>query len=244
MHRNDPTSQELQRRRYENYQRAHAAQARLLDRMVTKRHALIRDHIPLPSEGKVLEIGCGEGVFLGRIFSPECKLFGLDLATANLHSAREILPPDASLAQGDACSLPFADNSFKFVFVNGVFHHVPDRRAMATEAMRVVAPGGGIAVIEPNRGNPLYMAVALIKAHERGLLSFSGKDLHSLFGANLVDSRLIPFSNYDFPYYGFPPVRLQSFVDFVEKGPLGRVAHTHWLFVGRKASSSRSAANP
>lgn len=50
----------------------------------------------------------------------------------------------------DAEQMPFADQSFDAVFVLGALHHMGDPAAAVTEFVRVLAPGGGICILEPN----------------------------------------------------------------------------------------------
>ena len=42
----------------------------------------------------------------------------------------------------DAAALPFADSSFDAVTLFDLLEHVPDDRAAASEAWRVLRPGG------------------------------------------------------------------------------------------------------
>jgi SAM-dependent methyltransferase len=50
--------------------------------------------------------------------------------------------------------LPWPDETFDFVYGNGVLHHVDIDRTVA-EARRVLRPGGRCAFIEPLTYNPL-----------------------------------------------------------------------------------------
>jgi ubiquinone/menaquinone biosynthesis C-methylase UbiE len=62
----------------------------------------------------------------------------------------------AEIVQGDAESLPFADESFDRVSSNGVLHHTPDMPAALREIHRVLAPGGEARVIVYNRNSFHY----------------------------------------------------------------------------------------
>ncbi len=54
------------------------------------------------------------------------------------------------VARGE--ELPFADRSLRAIYAMNVFHHVSDPRTFFQEIERVVAPGGGIVMIEPYYG--------------------------------------------------------------------------------------------
>ncbi len=56
---------------------------------------------------------------------------------------------DADIKQGDALSLPFADGEFDRVVAAEVLEHIPDDAAAIAELVRVLRPGGTIAVTVP-----------------------------------------------------------------------------------------------
>ena len=48
--------------------------------------------------------------------------------------------------QGQGESLPFADGTFKAIFLSQVWHHLIDEQTAAREFFRVLQPGGGVFV--------------------------------------------------------------------------------------------------
>jgi SAM-dependent methyltransferase len=54
---------------------------------------------------------------------------------------------------GDLEKLPFEDNSFDICFCGWVLHHFPDINTAVSELVRVLKPGGMIAMAEPNESN-------------------------------------------------------------------------------------------
>src|SRR5215469_2702714 len=91
-----------------------------------------------------LDVGCGSGAFT-ELLSQRCApsaLDGVDPAEAQLAFART--RPGVSTArfrQGDAMTLPFADDSFDAVTMALVIFFVPDPAKGVAEMARVVARG-------------------------------------------------------------------------------------------------------
>jgi SAM-dependent methyltransferase len=73
--------------------------------------------------------------------------------------------PDIPYVQGDACALPFADDSFDIVFSNAVIEHVGDagrQQLFVDEALRV---GRRVFLTTPNRWFPVELHTRLPLVH-------------------------------------------------------------------------------
>ena len=81
---------------------------------------------------KVLEIGCGRGVYQDYV----SDYTGVDLAD----SAAQFL--HKPFHQASATALPFADNSFDAAWSIYVLEHIPDPELALREIRRVIKPGG------------------------------------------------------------------------------------------------------
>jgi len=67
-------------------------------------------------------------------------------------------PPPFSrlhLQEGSVLNLPFEDGSFDIVASYQMLEHVPDPRTALSEMLRVLKPGGTIAIVSPNILSPL-----------------------------------------------------------------------------------------
>jgi SAM-dependent methyltransferase len=136
--------------------------------------AKVRDHL----EGPCLEIGCGEGNNLLRL-AGAAPCFGIDLFRRKLQfAAGEI--PSAGFAVSQAETLPFADAQFRTVLIRDVLHHMEDPRIVLEEALRTLAPGGRLWLIEPNSRNPIVrLQIGLVPA-EHGARKFNRDYVESL----------------------------------------------------------------
>jgi ubiquinone/menaquinone biosynthesis C-methylase UbiE len=92
---------------------------------------------------RVLDVGCGQGIDMMRYARAGAQVSGIDLTPRHAELARLHLAAmglDATIVDGDAESMPFADMSFDRVSSNGVLHHTPDMLAALREIRRVLVP--------------------------------------------------------------------------------------------------------
>ncbi|HXK33187.1 MAG TPA: class I SAM-dependent methyltransferase [Dehalococcoidia bacterium] len=111
---------------------------------------LLRRHELLPLTGRrILDVGCGNGAVLRdlqRLGARPRDLAGVDLLAERVEAARAANPAIA-VTQGDATRLPYRDASFDVAVLFTVVSSILDqavRRVVASEAVRVVRPGGVI----------------------------------------------------------------------------------------------------
>jgi SAM-dependent methyltransferase len=96
--------------------------------------------------GRVLEVGCGTGHWLGQLAAAARFACGLDLSAAMLEKARAS-GGGFGLVRGHANRLPFRDCSFDAVLCVNALHHFDDPRAFVGAARRLLRPRGALAVI-------------------------------------------------------------------------------------------------
>ena len=111
--------------------------------------ALVRA-LGLPTDARILEIGCGRGIalpVLDRLLSPR-RLVGLDIDEELLVDAAENLREhgtEAELYRGDVRRMPFADEAFDLVIDFGTLYHIAGSQAALDEIARVLGPAGTFA---------------------------------------------------------------------------------------------------
>ena len=97
--------------------------------------------------GRVLDLGCGVGHDLVRLRDAGLTPVGLDPSHLALTRARSTGAP---LVRGDGARLPFRDRVFDACRIERVLQHVASPAAVLDEVVRVVRPGGLVAVLEPD----------------------------------------------------------------------------------------------
>jgi ubiquinone/menaquinone biosynthesis C-methylase UbiE len=96
---------------------------------------------------RVLDAGCG----MGR-FSEVCIAAGAEVHAVDLSEAVEVAAENldgrtrGSFYQADIFRLPFAEASFDRIFSIGVLHHTPDTKQAFLRLVRLLKPGGRIAI--------------------------------------------------------------------------------------------------
>lgn len=96
-----------------------------------------------------LDIGCGNGSFTELIVQrcAPAQVIGIDPSEAQLKFARSRAGMgDVVFETGDAMALPYPDNSFDIAVMALVLFFVPDPAKGVAEMMRVVRPGGTVAI--------------------------------------------------------------------------------------------------
>ncbi|WP_329151586.1 class I SAM-dependent methyltransferase [Streptomyces sp. NBC_01456] len=118
---------------------------------------------PLAPGDRVLDLGCGAGRHAFECYRRGAQVVALD---QNGEEIREVAkwfaameeageaPAGASATamEGDALNLPFPDDSFDVVIISEVMEHIPDDKGVLAEMVRVLRPGGRIAVTVPRYG--------------------------------------------------------------------------------------------
>ena len=94
---------------------------------------------------RVLEVGCGTGVFLRRAADVGADVHGVDSSEALLEVARERVP-EADLRLGDMEALPFDDNLFDVVAGFNAFFFAVDMVGALREAGRVAKPEAPVVI--------------------------------------------------------------------------------------------------
>lgn len=96
------------------------------------------------SLGRLLDVGCGPGFYMGKVRPNADLVVGIDLSAGMAREAKRV---SRSVAVADAESLPFAANSFDTTLCIHMLYHVANIPAAARELRRVTRMGGLVAVV-------------------------------------------------------------------------------------------------
>jgi SAM-dependent methyltransferase len=118
------------------------------------------DRLGVQAGDRVLDMGCGAGRHAFELYRRGTDVIALDQDADELAGVSDMFAAmrkagevpdgaDADVKQGDALQLPFADGEFDRVLAAEVLEHIPDDETAIAELVRVLRPGGTIAVTVP-----------------------------------------------------------------------------------------------
>lgn len=158
-----------------------------------------------PKQGeKILDVGCGTGVFTLDILSFDPYVIGLDMSLPMLvragHKAREY--PFRGII-GDMMSLPFSDGSFDKVVSMTAIEFVKDAQRTVKELFRVTR-GGGCIVVTTLNSLSLWADRRMHEAKKghsifEKIIFRSPDEIRSIASANAVLKTAIHFQKDDDP---------------------------------------------
>lgn len=121
------------------------------------------DRLGLLPGDRVIDMGCGAGRHAFEMYRRGADVIAFDADADELHGVSELFAAmraaqevpagaEADVKQGDALSLPFADGEFDRVVAAEVLEHIPNDAGAIAELVRVLRPGGTLAVTVPRWG--------------------------------------------------------------------------------------------
>ena len=133
------------------------------------------DRLGLRPGDRVIDMGCGAGRHAFEMYRRGADVIAFDQDADELAGVLELFGAmseagevpagaEADIKQGDALSLPFADGEFDRVVASEVLEHIPADTDAIAELVRVLRPGGTMAVTVP-RWLPEQVCWALSDAY-------------------------------------------------------------------------------
>ena len=148
---------------------------------------------------KILEIGCGQGIYLDLIAKMGGEVSGQDICAEYVNKALMNLRSkeyDADIQVGDAQKLLFRDHSFDGVFTADFFEHITreEKHAVVAEVFRVLKPGGVFVIKTPNLD---YLKISLMLKRLAAVLRFkSPLNIHIAHTHNNPDNQHCGLTTY------------------------------------------------
>lgn len=100
-----------------------------------------------PGQGRLLEVGCGNGARLAALRSLGYEVEGQEVARLGAATASRHGVP---VHTGDLASLGLPSARFDLVVMNHVLEHVHDPVGLLAECFRLLRPGGRFVSVQPN----------------------------------------------------------------------------------------------
>ena len=123
---------------------------------------------------RVLNIGCGDGIFDIEMARRGAKIEAIDLCRGALERARWRadqlgLALNINFVHGNATHLPYRDSTFDVVISNCVIEHIPADQQVLKEVSRLLKPAGKLVITVPREFEnwdriPARLAKLLISA--------------------------------------------------------------------------------
>jgi len=203
-------------------------------------------------KGRVLENGCGVGMYVEHMIPHGGQITGLEYDFERAAEAKS-RSPDILNAAGE--SLPLPPNAFNLILSHEVLEHVRDDAQAVREMVRVLKPGGRIVLFVPNRGYPfethgvywrgeyIFGNIPLVNYLPRAWRNklaphvrvYTGRDLAKLFEGLPVKfiQRTVIFGAYDnlIARFGASGKVLRGLLQFLEKTPLKMFGLSHFWVV-------------
>jgi SAM-dependent methyltransferase len=118
------------------------------------------DRLGLRPGDRVIDMGCGAGRHAFEMYRRGADVVAFDQDGDELAGVLELFGAmkeagevpegaEADIKEGDALALPFADGEFDRVVASEVLEHIHEDRAAIKELIRVLRPGGTMAITVP-----------------------------------------------------------------------------------------------
>ena len=158
-------------------------------------------HLPLTSDEKVLEVGCGMELFTIPLAQKGLQIEGLDVSPHLLEKLQHFTNLIPTHCADLLTPLPELKGKFDAVIGFFVLHHLPDQNKAFQAVSDLLKSGGKILFIEPNPYNPLFYLQILFHPkmrwkNERYILKMR---------RSFLSSAMKELIHFKMDRFGFPP---------------------------------------
>lgn len=178
---------------------------------------------------RVLEIGCGTGLFTKELAGTDNAIVAIDISERLLLKAKaRVSSGNVHFIVGNASETGFKSGSFDFIVGCSSLHHL-DLHPALKEFLRILKPGGRVLFTEPNMMNPQVALTKNVPSIKRRVgdspdetAFFRWQMAKRLHRIGFVDVSVEPF---DFIHPQMPPSLLnvaERLTTILEKTPLMR----------------------
>jgi len=217
-----------------------------------RRLEMVKDAAGERIKGRLLENGCGIGLYIEHLKPLGCEVYGLEY---DFNRAIVAKTRAENIFRSAGESLPLPEGSFDLILSNEVIEHVIDDRKVVAEMVRALVPEGRMIIFCPNRWYPFethgiywrgkyyfgnkalvnYLPWKLRNRLVPHVRAYTRKDMESLFQDLPVRfiSRKVIYGGYDNIISRFPRMGLwiRSLLYWFEKTPLQTLGLSHFWVV-------------
>lgn len=111
------------------------------------------DEIMSKAEGKVLDVGCGNGYLLLPLKHKGCEVYGIETNPKSVNVCNEL---GLNVFCGILEDAKFPDEFFDTVVMSQVLEHLSSPKASLREIFRILKPGGKVFIYCPNANSYLF----------------------------------------------------------------------------------------
>jgi ubiquinone/menaquinone biosynthesis C-methylase UbiE len=110
-------------------------------------------------KAKVLEVGCGTGIFLRSLksYRPDLELSGCDISKKAISIAKDSAHSGIDFEVANAYALPYSGESFDYVVIMDVLEHLDYPAGAIKEVQRVLKKNGFFHLLVPCEANALTL---------------------------------------------------------------------------------------
>ena len=121
----------------------------------------------IPNKGKLLDAGCGGGVFTESLpyYIPKVKIYGCDVSRTAIGYAKKLGSGKVKYSAIKNKRFPYEDNFFDSCICVDVLEHVSDVNFFLKEVRRVLKKNGKLFLIVPCEGQPFTHTWLFQKMH-------------------------------------------------------------------------------
>ncbi len=107
---------------------------------------------------KVLELGCGTGIFTNMIQKTRADITAIDISPFFIKKAKEnTIAKNVKFCIENIEHMSFPDNNFDCIIGSSILHHLDNLEKCLVEIKRVLKKGGVFVFTEPSMMNPHIM---------------------------------------------------------------------------------------
>lgn len=129
------------------------------DMAFKKRVQTIFEWVEPEDSDLILDCACGRGFYLNMFrYVSQCKLVGLELDWEVIEKAKRNVGhlPSVMLNNANIYTLPYPDDTFDAVILSEILEHIDRDVDGLREVLRVLKPGGVVAMTVPNANYPFW----------------------------------------------------------------------------------------